>query len=276
MAVIDMPLRGLRAITRVRTLLASCEANFDELTTRLVTQALSYLPDGATAPDYAGILTTHIAILKAVIEKIFAAEKSFRESMSTKNVLGRDVRRMGSQLEKLMRQFRTSVKQHYEEAVLVTFGLTEVPEGNYMQMLAKVRHFLERVATLDLSQILPLDGMEAVDFVKRIQAIQDLYDDTDGKRKQYELAVKDNEIKKAGLNEMIEESRNVTVNVAKNQESLYLLAGMEEQARRLRYLARKPRGVKPVPEKKKDTQPTEAAAPAPVEELSGPATHSID
>ena len=124
-----------------------------------------------------------------------------------------------------------------------------------------MRHFLELVATLDLSQLSPLEGMEALDFVKRIQLIRDLYNATDAKRKEYELAVKDNEIKKAALFEMIVESRNISVNVAKNQESLYLLAGMDEQARRLRYLVRKPRSAKPKAPETKDTESTEAPAP---------------
>ncbi len=37
MSLIDMTRRGLRAIARIRTLLASCEANFDETSTAATT-----------------------------------------------------------------------------------------------------------------------------------------------------------------------------------------------------------------------------------------------
>jgi hypothetical protein len=276
MSMIDMTRRGLRAITRIRTLLASCEANFDEASTRLGAMAKTYLPDEAPPPDYAGILTTHIAILKNVLERIFTAETTFRESIAGKNVLGRAVRGLGKDLEKRMRQFRTSVKQHYGDSVAVTFGLTDVPEGNYLEMLAKARHFLDLTAALDLSQLSPLEEAEALDFAKRIQLVRDLHDATEAKRKEYELAVKDNEIKKAALAEMLAESRNVSVNVAKNQESLYLLAGMDEQARRLRYLVRKPRSGKgKTTEPAGDTEPTGDSAPQ-AGEPADALTHGID
>jgi len=275
MSLIDMSLRGLRAMTRIRTLIASFEANYDEASQKLTAMAVSYLSAEASPPDYPVLLGTHIAILKAVLDKVFKAEKEFREGFSTKNALGKSVRKeQGPELGQLLRQLRTSARQHYGDEILADFGLTSAPEGSYRQLLASARHFLELTDKLDFTTYTPLEGAEALDFAMRVTRIRNLHDATDAKQTEYELAVKEVEIRKSALAETIQEARKVSVNVAKNQESFYLLAGMDEQARRRRYLATRPRPTKAVepedtqdgdetPESRPETEAPPESAPSP-------------
>jgi len=259
-------------VRRANDVLGPVQAAVDtfgnEVAAMLKTKTDPFVPEGSSNIDYGLLMQTDLAFSSSARDTVFEKGKLYSHTKGTKNELGAAFRRSIKAVATEARSFRSALEDHFGPAILSATGLAEPLGANTTHTIAEVEHALELYKELDKSRFSLREGVGDFGDEARILFMEGKLDECRQKKKAYELAVKENDKAREALNGSYAEFRRVFVNTTEVIESLFRMAGFDEQADRLRYLVRKARTNKSVsdPSQEPGAEPTPPSPDAP----SGP------
>jgi len=232
-------------VRRANDVLGPVQAAVDtfggEVAAVLKTKTDPFVPEGSSNVDYGLLMQTDLALSSAARDAVFEKGKVYSHTKGTKNESSAAFRDSIKAVASEARSFRSALVDHYGPTILSATGLADPLGADNTHMIAEVEHALELYKELDKSRFSLREGVGDFGDEARILFIEGKLEECRQKKKTYELAVKENDRAREALNESYAEFRRVFVNTTEVIESLFRMAGFDEQADRLRYLVRRAR-----------------------------------
>lgn len=233
-----MPKVAVQAGDEVSPVVASIQTNMVDVDEILSARATRSVPEGER-PNYLNDQKANIFYLEDSRNVVFEAATVYKGAMTEKNRSGRKLRTKTRKTTTVARENRTAFRSHYGEEILVELRFTDKPDQRRGEVLAQVKPFVRALGDLDPEQWKPLEGKEPLNIDARRVRLQNTANELDEARTDYALKVKVADDKRFDLQEVAIEHRRTFTSVTMNQESLFRMAGLDEQARKLRYLVQR-------------------------------------
>ncbi len=225
----------------------------------------------ATVPDWNQLQDGNVELLQRSADKLRHADQAHRKNIAELRKLRNRRRNIVGGFRKRYRGERMSFEGTYGEAALVEVGLDAPPVYTYLAMREQMLEFLERLRAPETAAKLgqPQPGRSAIELEPladavggEIEAYKALMTEIREQRKRADETL-------IAKRQAIKENRRTIVNVARVQEGLYRLAGLDELADRIRAATPRRRKAKP-PETEKAAEAS--AAERPQSETTAPNT----
>ncbi len=217
------------------------------------------------APDWGVLQDGNVAMLQASGAEVRRTDRAYRRDRVRDRQLRRDRRNHVLQLNEGHRDLRQSFTGTYGAEALALVGLDAPLERRFLAIREQMLEVVERMLDPDLAAKLPAPraGQSAIDLETLAAARQDEIEQLEATMKAIQGMRKRLDASIVARDEAQKRHRRVYANIARVQEGLYRLAGLDDLADRIRVTEPSPRqtkeeeeeeGQKDQPDEQNDTQ----------------------
>jgi len=198
------------------------------------------------APDWDALQEGNLAMLEASAEEVRRTDRAYRRDRVRDRQLRRDRRDHVRRLKQGHRDLRQSFTGTYGDQALPLVGLDAPLDRRFLAVREQMLEVVERMLDADLAGKLPAPraGQSAIDLVTlagarqgEIQQLEVTMEAIKGMRKRLDASI-------VARDEAQDRHRRIYANVARVQEGLYRLAGLDDLADRIRVTEPSPRQKK--------------------------------
>jgi hypothetical protein len=227
----------------------------DEVAAVMKRETDPFVPEGSTNTDYRFLMDTQLSVSSSALAVVVAKGKVYNRTKPKKNQLGGKFRGVIDSLATSWRKFRSTLEEHHGPDILVAINSVRPLRSRHIDTLTDVETMLEHYRGLDMSLFPEVEGMGSFDAEARTAWLDTLLERCRKRKKEYELAVKENDKARNALEDSYGDFRRLFSNSTQVIQSLFRMAGYDEQADRLRYLvSRTSRALRPKEDKEEDQE----------------------